>query len=58
MTLVGVELETLVFEPDALTAQPPQCNLTILVFHNVFPNNSRLEISATKLHYKSHLLWE
>ena len=25
MALVGVELETLVFEPDALTTRPPPC---------------------------------
>ena len=28
MALVGVELETLVSEPDALTTRPPQVNLT------------------------------
>ena len=27
MALVGVELETLVFEPDAQTTQPPPCAL-------------------------------
>ena len=28
MALAGVELETLVFKPDALTARPPPCALT------------------------------
>ena len=27
MALVGVELETLVFEPDAQTTRPPSCAL-------------------------------
>ena len=34
MALVGVELETLVFEPDALTTRPPPCeeNFFLLQF--------------------------
>ena len=28
MALVGIELETLVSEPDALTTRPPPCALT------------------------------
>ena len=31
MALVGVELETLVFEPDAQTTRPPPCVSTITV---------------------------
>ena len=29
MALVGVELETLVSEPDALTTRPPPCNYIV-----------------------------
>ena len=32
MALVGVELETLVFEPDTLTTGPPPCACTCTCF--------------------------
>ena len=32
MELVGVELETLVSEPDALTTRPPPCKLDLSDF--------------------------
>ena len=34
MALVGVELETLVSEPDALTTRPPPC--ATILFENKF----------------------
>ena len=34
MALAGVEPETLVFEPDALTTRPPPCSLTLKAREN------------------------
>ena len=36
MALVGVELETLVSEPDALTTRPPPCCVKIVLFECSF----------------------
>ena len=36
MALAGVELETLVSEPDALTTRPPLCALTFKQRQNFF----------------------
>ena len=40
MALAGVELETLVSEPDALTTRPPPCATTKKIFQNLGLNKT------------------
>ena len=57
MALVGVELETLVFEPDAQTTRPPPCAhfffflicwlLLVLLFLRLIPNCSDDNFTST-----------
>ena len=48
MALVGVELETLVFEPDAQTTRPPPCN-------NFFYSN-RINLCSDSVFYARQIL--
>ena len=38
MALVGIELETLVYEPDALTTRPLPCAIISILFRNFTPS--------------------
>ena len=46
MALAGVELETLVSEPDALTTRPPPCLVTL----NQTDRKYKLSLTLAKFH--------
>ena len=62
MALVGVELETLVFEPDAQTTRPPPCasalEITLLseMLGQMMPPNAQHKLAPVERNGKKQLL--
>ena len=50
MAIVGVELETLVSEPDALTTRPPPCAIIRYLVRTFFGTAHTLSIEKLFLH--------
>ena len=48
MTLIGVELETLVFEPDAQNTRPPPQTQHKVELHHKFCRSTTITISKTQ----------
>ena len=50
MALVGIELVTLVSEPDALTTRPPPCRSKML--NRAFPSAEKFVVKSVVLYFK------